>query len=141
MPVQVAFSNKYLPTIRTPIRRVALRVQPHMLVQIRRITKRPRANLTLERLVACVGAQVNLEAVLSVVYFAAKQANMGFLLFSHLIGYIQLYRLCAIEHCDFPVYSVRPAFVCYSAQVIHFRRELFAITAAAADFTVCVWLF
>ena len=84
-------------------RQRGLCVQAHVLVEIGRIAERPQADLALERLVAGVRAQVDLEAVLAVVRLAAEEAHVRLLVLAHFVGHIELDGLRAVEHGDAPV--------------------------------------
>ena len=105
MPIQVTLTHKYFTAIGTPVRRVALRMQPHVLVKIRRVAERPRAHFALQRLVARVRAQMYFQTVLAIVDLATEEANMRLLLLAHLVGNVQLDSLRAVQHGYLPVDS------------------------------------
>jgi len=61
-----------------------LEMQPHMLVEIARITEWSQAELTLQRLEAGVGSYMDLQSVLPGVHLAAIDAQMTLLGGTHI---------------------------------------------------------
>lgn len=62
----------------SPVGCIAIGVQPHVFVEVTGVPERARAHAAGQRLVAGVGADVDLEAVLARVQFPAVEADVAF---------------------------------------------------------------
>jgi len=81
--LEVAPPHEHLAAVLAPIWGVALGVEPDVLIQVARVAEGPEAYFALERLVARVRPQVDLQAVLPRVQFAAVDTQMALVGLAH----------------------------------------------------------
>lgn len=86
VPLQVPPPHEHLPAKVAPVGRVALRVQPDVLVQVARVSKGPEAHFAFERLVPRVSPHVDLQAVLPGVQLPAVETQVALLGFARAGG-------------------------------------------------------
>lgn len=100
MPLQIPPPCQLLPAQITLVQRtIVLPVQPNMLIQIARISKRPQTVLTLERLKPGVRPNVNLQPVLPRVQLPAIDANVTLLRRAHIAN--NRLQMCRRDHRRF----------------------------------------
>lgn len=65
VPLEVPPPHQHLAAEIAPVWRVALSVEPDVLVQVARVAERPEAHFALQGLVTCVSPHVDFQAVFS----------------------------------------------------------------------------